>query len=325
MIKHLVINGGGPTGLLSYGALRYLFKNDFLNIKNIKSIYGTSIGGVFGVMISLKYDWDTLDDYLTKRPWHKVFKMEPDDLFGLYYNKGLFSFNLVEEFLKPLLEANELSLNTTLKEYYEFNNIDHHFFSTEMNDLKLIDISYKTHPDITLVKALEMTTAIPVLFKPVFLDGKCYIDGGILNNYPVKNCLENEECEYNEILGIYNHYTDKLNIQEDMNILEYLQNLKGLLIKNLQKEHNIQYNIPYEVKCVCDKNISNYSEWLTFITDHDKCIELIEQGETYGELFLNYHSQLHNNIEKEKENEKEKEKEKENEKENEKEKEKEKV
>ena len=83
MIKHIVINGGGPSGLLSYGALRYLFKKNFLNMENIKSIYGTSIGGVFGVMLSLKYDWDTLDDYLTKRPWHKVFKMEPDDLFGL--------------------------------------------------------------------------------------------------------------------------------------------------------------------------------------------------------------------------------------------------
>ena len=44
MIKHIVINGGGPSGLLSYGALKYLFENDFVNIENIKSIYGTSIG-----------------------------------------------------------------------------------------------------------------------------------------------------------------------------------------------------------------------------------------------------------------------------------------
>ena len=309
MIKHIVINGGGPSGLLSYGALRYLFKHDFVNMENIKSIYGTSIGGLFGVMISLKYDWDTLDDYLTKRPWHKVFRMEPDNLFGLYYNKGLFSFSIVEEFLKPLLEANDLSLNITLKEYHEYNKIDHHFFSTEMNDLKIIDVSHKTHPELTLIKALEMTVAVPILFKPVFLDGKCYIDGGLLNNYPVKNCLENEQCEDNEILGIRNHFTNRLNIQEDMNILEYLQNLQGMLVKKLQKEYAIENSIPYEVKCLCDKNILNYSEWLSFITDNDKCIELIEQGGTSGELFLNYHKQLYTNVENEKENEKEREKE----------------
>ena len=91
-----------------------------------------------------------------------------------------------------------------------------------------------------------------------------------------------------------------------MNILEYLQNLQGMLVKKLQKEYAIENSIPYEVKCLCDKNILNYSEWLTFITDNDKCIELIEQGETCGELFLNYHNQLHNNIENEKEKEKEK-------------------
>ena len=75
-----------------------------------------------------------------------------------------------------------------------------------------------------------------------------------------------------------------------------------MLIKNLQKEHTIEESIPYEVKCLCDKNMLHYSEWLSFITDNDKCIELIEQGETCGELFLNYYKQLHNNIENENEN-----------------------
>ena len=45
MIEHIVINGGGPTGLISYGALKHLFEQDFLHMDNIKSIYGTSIGG----------------------------------------------------------------------------------------------------------------------------------------------------------------------------------------------------------------------------------------------------------------------------------------
>jgi len=293
MIKHIVINGGGPSGLLSYGALKYLFENDFVNIENIKSIYGTSIGGIFGVMLSLKYDWKTLDDYIMKRPWDKVFKLEPDDLFGLYYNKGLFSFNLVEEFLKPLLEAKDLSLSITLKEYYDYNNIDHHFFAAEINSFTKIDISHKTHPELGLIKALEMTTAIPIFFKPVFLDGKCYIDGGLLNNYPVKDCLDNEGCKDTEILGIKNKYTNKLNIHENMNLLEYLQGLQGMIITHMQKEHQLDDVIPYEVKCVCEKNMSNYSEWLSYITEQEKRIELIEQGVTYGELFLNYHKQLH--------------------------------
>ena len=66
MIKHIVINGGGPTGWISYGALKCLFKKEFINIDNIKSIYGTSAGAIIGVIISLKYDWNTLEDYFLK-------------------------------------------------------------------------------------------------------------------------------------------------------------------------------------------------------------------------------------------------------------------
>ena len=36
MIEHIVINGGGPTGLISYGALKHLFEQGFLNMENIK-------------------------------------------------------------------------------------------------------------------------------------------------------------------------------------------------------------------------------------------------------------------------------------------------
>ena len=118
MIKHLVINGGGPTGWISYGALKCLFKKEFIHINNIKSIYGTSAGAIIGVIISLKYDWTTLEDYFLKRPWEKVLKLEPDHFFEMYYNKGLFQFNNVKEVLTPLLTAKDLSENITLKEYY---------------------------------------------------------------------------------------------------------------------------------------------------------------------------------------------------------------
>ena len=33
MIKHIVINGGGPTGLISYGVLKHLHKEEYFNIE----------------------------------------------------------------------------------------------------------------------------------------------------------------------------------------------------------------------------------------------------------------------------------------------------
>ena len=141
MIKHLVISGGGPSGLISYGAIKYLFEKDFLCINNLTSIYGTSIGAILGAILLLKHDWQTLDDYFMKRPWDKVFKVEPNNFFDIYYTKGIFQFSMVKEVMIPLMTAKGLSKDITLRELYEITNIDFHCFTVEMNTFNKIDLN----------------------------------------------------------------------------------------------------------------------------------------------------------------------------------------
>lgn len=45
-------------------------------------------------------------------------------------------------------------------------------------------MDHLNHPKIPLYKALLMSSAVPVLFKPVEWEGKVFIDGGVLDNYP---------------------------------------------------------------------------------------------------------------------------------------------
>ena len=65
-IKHLVMSGGGPTMLQTLGALYHLETNDFLKLEEIESIYGTSAGAIIGLCIALKFDWETINDYIIK-------------------------------------------------------------------------------------------------------------------------------------------------------------------------------------------------------------------------------------------------------------------
>ena len=52
----------------------------------------------------------------------------------------------------------------------------------------------------------------------VFISEEDLLDGGMLDNYPVKYCLDNEQCEKEEILGIRNTYPiNNTNINENMN------------------------------------------------------------------------------------------------------------
>ncbi len=100
-IKHLVLGGGGAGGFAVYGALRYLAKNNFWELNQIKSMYSTSIGSLIAVLIIICEDLTILDDYIIKRPWDKVLKIEPDHFFEMYYNKGLFHLNLSHIYQGP--------------------------------------------------------------------------------------------------------------------------------------------------------------------------------------------------------------------------------
>jgi predicted acylesterase/phospholipase RssA len=292
MIEHIVINGGGPTGFLSYGALKHLFEMEFIKRDEIKTIYGTSVGAIIGVIISLKYDWKTLDDYFIKRPWEKVFKIEPEHFFDMYRSKGLFQFSVVNEILKPLLTANDLSEYITLREFYEYSKIEHHFFTVEMNSFKKIDINYKTHPELSLITALEMSSAVPILFKPIILDDKCYIDGGLFDNYPINECLTNEKCTDEQILGIRNKWSHQnIVIDDNMNLFQYLQASLEQIVKYVQSK-DAAVTIRYEVKCLCDQNLADYSKWIEYMTNVLNRKELIESGKKYAELFLNYEKEL---------------------------------
>ena len=222
-IKHLVISGGGPLGLRYLGALEKLEKENFWKVDNIESIYGTSVGSMIGAFICLKYDWETLNKYIIERPWNDAFKINATQIFDSYYKKGLYDTKLIEIIFKPLLQAKNIEINVTLKEFYEFSKIDFHIFTFELNKFETIELSHITHPNLSLLQALTMSSAFPGIFMPTIIDKKCYIDGGVMCNYPINQCLR-DNTNKDEILGItISHEKDNnTEITEELSLLEYV-------------------------------------------------------------------------------------------------------
>jgi predicted acylesterase/phospholipase RssA len=106
------------------------------------------------------------------------------------------------ETLRPALQGKDISVNVTFQEFYERTGIELHFTVTELNKFQTIDFSHKTHPKQGLVEACYMSCCYPLGFTPVYRDGCCYLDGGIINEYPLNECIRDQKCKLSEILGI---------------------------------------------------------------------------------------------------------------------------
>lgn len=305
VIKHIVLCGGGPVGIVSYGAIKKLMINKIINYKDIKSIYSTSIGSFISLIILLNLNFDWIDDFIVKRPWRNLINFSSTDYFSLFFTKGLCDENFFINCLKPLFLASDIPIDITLKQFYEINKIDWHIFTTNLNKFCKVDLNHNTHPNLTLIEAIIMSTSIPIMVKPPFYNNEYYLDGGIFNNSPSYDCLINEKCSEYEIISFINDQSNPIDLSNSY----YNNSENDISYNNLNANSNILSFLIYivktafkkvmiieNVKSLVIKNSINVSitphtldinYWTYVFSNKEERIRLIKIGESQGSNFIN--------------------------------------
>lgn len=283
-IKHIVLSGGGPSILVPLGAIQELEKNNFWNIENIENIYATSAGTILSTLICLRLNWEDINKYVVERPWKDVFNITTDNILNIYTDKGLLNKKSLEIFFKPFFDLKDISLNITLKEFYEYTKINLHYFTFEINDFETIKLNHYNNPDLKLLEAIYMSSTIPLFFKPICHNEKCYIDGGIILNYPLNNCL-NDGFNDDEIMSFKNKYIteNKKIINEKTHTMEYITILLNKIIKNMNTEDK-QIKVRNEI--ICETKELSLSFIMEFIESSELRKKLIDKGIEIANLFI---------------------------------------
>ena len=275
VIRHIVCSGGGVTGFSFYGMLRECHKRNLWKLEDIETIYGTSVGSIIAVILALDYDWDTIDDYLIKRPWNNVFKFNLYSIIDSLQQRGIFGMKTIEDTFVPLFSGKDISIDITMQDFYDITKKEIHIFTTDVMRFEVVDISHKTHPEWRLMDAVYASSAIPIIFSPFIKDSKCYCDGAMLLNYPLDKCIENG-AKNDEIIGLCNdmnaHDEDIFN--ESCSLLDYgLIIMKKLICAFLSvREHRIKNEFR-----ITSINMSIY-DIVSTTTEIDNRIRLIQEG-----------------------------------------------
>ena len=276
MIKHLVISGGSYNGIKIFGILYELARKDFYHIKDIMSIYCTSVGSIIGAIISLDIDYDDIFKYIHKRPWYKITTIKNLS----FTKKGLLDKSFIEDIVKPVLQSKNISTNISLLDLYKYNNIDLHIFTTKLNDMTLVNMSYKTHPHIKLVDALYMSSAIPYFLEPHYYENEFYIDGGVLCNFPLDHCNEDP----NTILGIHTNSSMNNSLQNniDSTMIEYFIYLNYSLFRSISNKPTTTIKNDIEIKTKpIERNL-----FYNLLHSSDIRLEFLEEGQSTAIDFL---------------------------------------
>lgn len=301
VIKHLFIGGGCFYGFSFFGLLKHSAMQNVWALSNIKTIHGISAGAVIGTIISLNIEWDVLTQYLIDRPWNKLFQLNMYSTINSIQNRGIFTKTEFDEILKPIFLSKDLSCDITMKQFYEYTGIEHYYYitkiSTKTSKLESVLVSYKTHPDWKLLDVVYMSSCLPILFSPFFLDDEnIYLDGifGLYGN-PIDNLIcKNHDHDHDhddddddhadgiltinkeELLSIdmENHKITPLAILE-ASLFDYLVHfLLCLFLKNRDSDNQLNY----KHKFIIEREPFNIETIYLVLNDKNERARLVDLG-----------------------------------------------
>jgi predicted acylesterase/phospholipase RssA len=205
----------------------------------------------------------------------------------MFDEKGILGEKVVADSLIPLLTAKDLAEDITFKQLYDYNKIDIHIYATNINSyyLEKVDLSHTTHPELPIIKALSMSAAYPFAFKPVCSGEDCFIDGGLLNNYPLNDCIIQTKCNTDEIMAFKNIWIlDDSKVSEKSSIIDFLLMLMKKMQRSIDTESK-QEDVKHTVKCSIE-NLDGFSSWIKAVSTEEMRKKLIDRGETQAKEFL---------------------------------------
>lgn len=285
--EYLALGCGGAGIMAQIGFLTELVKSNKLDHKKIKEIHGVSAGSIAGGLLILsKFNMELLKEYFIQRPWEKILNLNAEDFFNTFKNQGYAGIEFFKEVLIPFLSINNFDENLTLKELYDFSKIKLFIYATDINSLnpKSIKLSYESYPNLSLVKAIQMSCSYPLIFRPVYFENYCFVDGGITNSMPIP-----EEAYINcpdKILALELPATDKKEkesyLKENDNlikfILQFFNACKSIIFNNIKK-----LTIKNRICITCDNSLST---WFKSINTKEVREQYVKDGENSCKEFI---------------------------------------
>lgn len=170
----LVLSGGGGKGAYQIGVLKVLQEQGLLD--EVTAISGASIGAVNAMLYAMG-DIDVM-----YQAWKDI---DMDTVFDI-------DLNMIAE-RRLYFSRNEML--AMLERYIDIEKIkadkrDIYFSISKVNEMQeAVSVEYRKLSDYDtemIKKLLLASTALPVMYEPVVIDGNQYRDGGMLDNEPIQ-------------------------------------------------------------------------------------------------------------------------------------------
>lgn len=236
MVKTLVLSGGGLKTISFVGAYKYLEELDYHS--KIKKIIGNSGGSILGFLFLLGYTSNELTNFFQNLDISKLFVLTANNILNFGDNYGLDDISRIGNIVKKFLQKKYFMDDITFEELYKKTGKKFEVIGTCLSTVSCEHFNKDKTPNMSVLTAINISFALPFLYKPIFYNNKYYVDGALTNNFPIENC-SNDNTKTMAII-IY----DNNDFVEINNIEDYVVTV---LKTNFIKQDNDKYIKYYDV------------------------------------------------------------------------------
>jgi len=253
-IKTLCFSGGGVKGIAFVGALDRLLEKNIFCLSDIKCYVGTSIGSILSFLLNLGWNIHEIKDFVLNFNFNKL--TSEINSISFFQKFGIQDGDRLQLLLVKFLESKLNVKDITFEELYNKTNKKLLIIGTNLTKSEEVVFSYKNTPNFSVILALRISVSVPIIFTPIEYENQFYVDGGIVNNFPLNHCSKKSTFGFyiknsydNKITSIKNLMIAVLGIVADTisqkNIKKYKKNI--IEITNTEYTYT-KFDIDLELK-----------------------------------------------------------------------------
>ncbi len=172
----LVLSGGGTRGAVQIGMLQVLTEHGFVPDR----IYGSSVGAVNGVAFA--GDPTRRGVQRMTEIWNGLTR---DTVYPQGRLHGPWLYFQQRESVYP-----NSGLRKIVTDGIDFERLEDAVVPVEVVATSMTDGQERWFTHGSAVDAVLASSAVPAIFPPVEIDGERFIDGGVVNNVPIRRAIE---------------------------------------------------------------------------------------------------------------------------------------
>lgn len=219
----IVLSGGGYRGIAHIGVLRALQE---YNIEP-HIIAGTSAGAIVGALYAAG--------------------CSTSDMLRFWEEEGVFQFSRFA-FGKPGLVDTEKMIGS-LEKYIPIQSFEELSKKLFVTATDVINARLNVFNSGPLIKPIIASASFPVIFTPTEVEGELYLDGGIMNNFPVETIRDKSEV----VIGVNVSPLRQVSLKDLDGFLEISQR-----VFELGSDTTTRSKIPMCDVYICPQELSEY-------------------------------------------------------------------